>query len=154
MRSVVYTMESRRWNKSFEDLSPEIQSTPLNPPPGYSRGSFSSHERQRFQWREGVQKFIIYIVLCITKTTQPSLSYFYLYLIIHPMVFYHSPKQLISISLMISSISSLFLSCSLIISSSSLFIGTGQTAKQQNNKWTVIINPYAGEAWSSGCSPE
>ena len=34
-------MESRRWNKSFEDLSLEIQSTPLNPPPpGIRAGVF------------------------------------------------------------------------------------------------------------------
>ena len=39
MRSVVYTMESRRWNKSFEDLSLEIQSTPP-PAPGIRAGYF------------------------------------------------------------------------------------------------------------------
>ena len=45
---------------------------------------------------------------------------------------FNLPKQVISISLAISSINSLFLSRSLIYSSSSLFIGTGQTEKQQH----------------------
>ena len=33
-------MESRRWNKSFEDLSLEILSTPPPPPPGIRVGFF------------------------------------------------------------------------------------------------------------------
>ena len=45
---------------------------------------------------------------------------------------FNLPKHVISISLAISSINSLFLSRSLIYSSSSLFIGTGQTEKQQH----------------------
>ena len=33
-------MKSRRWSKSFEDLSLEIQSTPPTPPPGIRAGFF------------------------------------------------------------------------------------------------------------------
>ena len=136
MRSVVYTMESRRWNKSSKDLSLEIRSTPPPPPPGYPGGIFFVQRVTTLPMkRTGSEMYNLHCSLYNkTDPNPPIICYFYLYLIIHPLFFYHSPKQLISISLMISSISSLFLSCSLIISSSSLFIGTGQTEKQQNNK--------------------
>ena len=55
---------------------------------------------------------------------------------------FNLPKQVISISLAISFINSLFLSRSFINSSSSFVFGTGQTANQQHiwTVWTVNLN--------------
>ena len=65
-------------------------------------------------------------------------------------IFFNLPKQVISISLAISAINSLFLSRSLINSSSSFVFGTGQTANQQHiwTVWTVNLNLQANDILS------